>query len=369
FQKILVINLPSRTDRRDAMSLSAAVSDLQLDWINGVSGEDVMEKALPLGDHKSISPGNKGSWRAHMNALQAIVEQNLTTALILEDDVDWDIRIKSQLQTFALASRGLQTLFSNKGSHPHATPNNVELGEGDAAHRSSVPLPSVPLIASSTSSLYGSGWDVLWLGHCGTHFPSPSPSRPDRVTIPNDITVPEPQHLKPHPLATIDDLATLYPPHTRVVHRANTTTCSVAYALTQSGARKLLYEFGVREFSRGYDFMLSDWCDGLIPGFQDLQDLKSFEDPEDLGATMRDLQDTGMVGNRPMCITAQPPLLGHHFPAKASSDISGHGGAYVAVVETKYVRWSVRMNLGRLIKGEKIVDQWPDTDGGGDVEG
>ena len=28
----------------------------------------------------------------------------------------------------------------------------------------------------------------------------------------------------------------------------------------------------------------------------------------------------------------------------------------MAVVETKYVRWSVRMNLGRLIRGEKITD-------------
>jgi hypothetical protein len=55
------------------MSLSAAVSNLQLDWIDGVSGDDVLEKALPPGDHKSISLGNKGSWRAHMNALQASV--------------------------------------------------------------------------------------------------------------------------------------------------------------------------------------------------------------------------------------------------------------------------------------------------------
>lgn len=95
FQNILVINLPSRTDRRDAMSLSAVVSNLQLNWIDGVSGDDVLEKALPPGDHKFISPGSKGSWRAHMNALQAIVKQSLTTALILGDDVDWDTRLKS----------------------------------------------------------------------------------------------------------------------------------------------------------------------------------------------------------------------------------------------------------------------------------
>jgi len=55
------------------MSLSVAVSNLQLNWIDGVSGDDVLEKALPLGGHKFISPGNKGNWRAHMNALQASV--------------------------------------------------------------------------------------------------------------------------------------------------------------------------------------------------------------------------------------------------------------------------------------------------------
>lgn len=77
------------------MSLSAVVSNLQLNWIDGVSGDDVLEKALPPGDHKFISPGSKGSWRAHMNALQAIVKQSLTTALILGDDVDWDTRLKS----------------------------------------------------------------------------------------------------------------------------------------------------------------------------------------------------------------------------------------------------------------------------------
>jgi hypothetical protein len=297
----------------------------------------------------------------------SIIEQNLTTALIFEDDVDWDTRIKSQLQTFALASRGLQELLSNASSHPYAASNFVELDEEEAARRFSVPLSSVLPLASPISSLYGSGWDVLWLGHCGTQFPRPSPSHPDRVTISDDITVPEPQHLKPHPFANIDDLATLYPPHTRVVHRVNSTICSVAYAVTQHGARKLLYEFGVREFSRGYDFMLRDWCDGLMSGFQDPSDLGSPEYLEDLGVAVEDFQASEIAGNRPMCITVQPPLFSHHFPAKASSDITGHGGGFVSVVESKYLRWSVRMNLGRLIKGEKIVDQWPDADGTGDM--
>ncbi|OCL00424.1 glycosyltransferase family 25 protein [Cenococcum geophilum 1.58] len=178
------------------MSLSAVVSNLQLNWIDGVSGDDVLEKALPPGDHKFISPGSKGSWRAHMNALQA--------------------------------------------------------------------------------ALWGS-------------LSSPSPSHPDRVTIPDDITVPEPQHLKPHPLSAIDDLATSIL-CTRESCIARMARPAAWHTHSQRGARKLLYEFGVRELSRGYDFMLSDWCDGLMFGFRDLQDPESPEDSEDLGATVRVLQ-------------------------------------------------------------------------------
>jgi hypothetical protein len=68
--------------------------------------------------------------------LPSIVEQNLTTALIIGDDVDWDTRLKSQLQIFALASRGLQALLSNASSHPDVTPDFTWLGERDAARRS-----------------------------------------------------------------------------------------------------------------------------------------------------------------------------------------------------------------------------------------
>jgi hypothetical protein len=69
FAKILVINLPSRTDRRDSMSLSATLSDLQMEYVDGVAGDDVFEKVLPPSNKKTMAKGNVGSWRAHMNAL------------------------------------------------------------------------------------------------------------------------------------------------------------------------------------------------------------------------------------------------------------------------------------------------------------
>jgi hypothetical protein len=74
FQKILVLNLPARTERRDAMTLAAAVSDLDVDWVDGWPASHMLESMLPPDSKdKSISPGNKGSWRGHMDALRTYV--------------------------------------------------------------------------------------------------------------------------------------------------------------------------------------------------------------------------------------------------------------------------------------------------------
>lgn len=41
FGKILAINLARRTDRKDAMILAASFGNLDLEWIDGLSGSDV----------------------------------------------------------------------------------------------------------------------------------------------------------------------------------------------------------------------------------------------------------------------------------------------------------------------------------------
>jgi len=69
------VNLPERTDRRDAMTLMATVTGIKLTFVDGVRGADVLEKALPPGQrNKNIqSMGAIGSWRAHMNVLQRLI--------------------------------------------------------------------------------------------------------------------------------------------------------------------------------------------------------------------------------------------------------------------------------------------------------
>jgi hypothetical protein len=41
FERILVINLPRRTDRKDAMTLIAASTGLKLNWVDGLLGSEV----------------------------------------------------------------------------------------------------------------------------------------------------------------------------------------------------------------------------------------------------------------------------------------------------------------------------------------
>ncbi|KAL9117819.1 MAG: hypothetical protein Q9187_005640 [Circinaria calcarea] len=69
FEKILAVSLPERTDHRDGLILASAVSNIKIEFVNGVQGGAVPEKALPPGEHKGLTPSTIGSWRAHLNAV------------------------------------------------------------------------------------------------------------------------------------------------------------------------------------------------------------------------------------------------------------------------------------------------------------
>lgn len=75
FEKIFVIGRPSRTDRRDGMVLAAALSNLEIEFIDGVEGKDVPDKALlnSQAELKRLADPVIGAWRAHMNVIQEFV--------------------------------------------------------------------------------------------------------------------------------------------------------------------------------------------------------------------------------------------------------------------------------------------------------
>ncbi|WEW56536.1 hypothetical protein PRK78_001982 [Emydomyces testavorans] len=340
FGRIYVVNLPSRTDRSDALVLMSALTGIKLDWIDGVNGHTVQEKALPPPAPQShFHLANIGSWRAHLNALRAVVENNLGSALILEDDADWDVRIKSQLRDFALASRTLlQPLLSQPSSFADPTLRDPSNSPGMPQ---SFDLNQLPQTVPPMTSPYGDNWDILWLGHCGTEFPnSELQSKAElsgqlprgRVAHYNDATVPKDEHLLF--LSKEDDPRKTYPPHTRVIHHAMGSICSLGYAVSQKGARRLLYELGVKSFDGPFDLMLRDVCEGV------------------------------KGRDRATCLTVQPQLFNHHRPAGNTSfysDISGHGQGIVDHPFTHMIRWSTRLNLPNLFNGKtEFNDQFPD---------
>ena len=53
-----------------------------------------------------------------------------------------------------------------------------------------------------------------------------------------------------------------FPEHTRAVFTESGNVCSLAYAVSQAGARALLYEVGVHRFTEAFDLMLQHFCEG-----------------------------------------------------------------------------------------------------------
>ena len=98
FQKIYVLNVPKRVDRRDMMSLMALASNVEIEYVTGVDSEAISSLRLPpiqLIDglrnmNFQFSPGQLGCYRSNLNIMRKIVDEKVTSALIIQDDVDWD---------------------------------------------------------------------------------------------------------------------------------------------------------------------------------------------------------------------------------------------------------------------------------------
>lgn len=264
------------------------------------------------------------------------MEQNIQSALVLEADADWDIRIKQQMRQFAQASRlllqplaGTDDAFldpTNPQPNPSDQPSSYDILEYELEN------PTTQPVTSPYGDLHR--WDLLWLGHCGSRFPWASDGNAPlgRAVISNDDTVPEKHYID----IEMGDhqLSTSYPDHTRVVSRARVNTCTLAHAYSQQGARKFLYELGINRISDPTDMMFRAMCDGS--------------------------------GGRPLatCLTVQPQLFQHHRPRgpKAKeSEISSHGDGFNEHSFTANVRWSTRINLPKLVLGETdYFDLYPD---------
>ncbi|RYP71476.1 hypothetical protein DL770_008124 [Monosporascus sp. CRB-9-2] len=319
FAKVFVVGLPERSDKRDAMALASTLTGFRVEWVDGVNGEQISDKAVPFGiDRERLWNTNLGSWRGHMTAVWRIVEENLESALIMEDDMDWDTRLKSQLPMIA---QGARELFP--APRPHSTP-----------------------------SPYGWGWDLLWLGHCGEVFPElldENKGKPTddagirymsrKFTISDDPTVPDLDKVT----GLIDFRIEL--PHTRWVHITGAPICTFAYALSNRGARKVLFDLSVNHLTGPFDNALAGLCRRAV---------------SDYGTLVPD--EAGDRGLDTKCISVTPPIFFHHKakgPVNADSDIQTVAGGKIREHgTTENIVWSARGNLRNMIMGTEMESQY-----------
>lgn len=67
------------------MVLAAAVSGLEIEFVDGVIGGNIDPKTINLaGEGHDLRASELGIWRAHLNVYREIVQRNITSALIME---------------------------------------------------------------------------------------------------------------------------------------------------------------------------------------------------------------------------------------------------------------------------------------------
>jgi hypothetical protein len=157
FQRIFAINLPSRLDRKDLLTLMATYSNLSITIVPGV--QSVSENSLP----PPQTPGSRRTeeyavWRAHANVWRRIIEDGITTALIIEDDNDWDINLRQQIPRIMNALKEIR--------------RKERRNEDEAVVRGDSGLES---------------WDLIYLGSCFEEATlADSKGRKTVVSIPSD---------------------------------------------------------------------------------------------------------------------------------------------------------------------------------------
>lgn len=133
----------------------------------------------------------------------------------MEDDVDWDIRLRS-LQ-IPRAAQAVRTMFRSQGEYYGNT----------------------------------SAWDLLWLGHCGDWFQTidkgigPGHHFPSNLSvleheIYRDDTLPDRPNLHPYTKDFLDALE--IPEKARVIHRSRLPLCTFGYAVTRASATWIINE-------------------------------------------------------------------------------------------------------------------------------
>ncbi|KAK8117405.1 uncharacterized protein PG998_005686 [Apiospora kogelbergensis] len=264
FEKILVLSVgPSWRTRGLAAAANLTGLDFTILPQRQHSDELVhafQHKASGVKGRHTPPFGSAKAWLAHLDLLKHFISSGLETALIVEDDLDWDV---------SLRTRQMQLVVDNVRNFTGVRPDDL-----------------------STSSPYGDNWDVIWLGHCGC----------DMRPITNSLV---PVGWPPAALPYFDPLRLngtrkqahwvlekigwpvkgwVPPPNGLRLVQDGGAVCTWAYAVSRRSVEKVLARM-VQGDDYAFDLALKDACDHgvlncvtVLPGV-----MSTYSPPADLG--------------------------------------------------------------------------------------
>lgn len=120
-----------------------------------------------------------------------------------------------------------------------------------------------------------------------------------------------------------------------MAYRARHGTCALARVVSRNGARRLLNDLYLNRLDDAFDLSLRDWCEGNN-GHQEHT-----------------------------CISMLPQLFDHYRPAGSNigdSEINSEDDQHRDKAYTRNIRWSMRLNIAKLLSGDKDFDnRYPDV--------
>ncbi|KAH7016205.1 uncharacterized protein B0I36DRAFT_377831 [Microdochium trichocladiopsis] len=219
FENLLVLsNRPSWRTRgvQAAANLTGLEFTIPPQPPNSKATVEAFMSISPEGEKSRPALGSATAWLAHIDLLKHILSSDLETAFIVEDDVDWDVRIKNQLRLVSDNVRAFRRRKINLTDEVVVQDNDAESDPND-------------------NTPYGTDWDVLWLGHCGSlghdddKHRRPLPYE-DESRVPGDKFTGWSR----------DYFLEETPEGHRVVQESRMTICTFGYAVSRQGVLNVL---------------------------------------------------------------------------------------------------------------------------------
>ncbi|KAK4544732.1 hypothetical protein LTR36_003981 [Oleoguttula mirabilis] len=221
FGALYVVSGPG-SPRRQHLEEAAAVTELELriPTQTAWTDEDV-RNFRPADEAESrVLTGSVKAWLSHHLVLREFLASGEETALIFEDDIDWDVRLRTQ--QIPLAQQAAQSLSEasdlDTKQYPWGLPTD---------------------------------WDLFYVGHCGDYFGDVDKgigvgySHPDELANTRHVLYQDPTMLPRtdlHPFTASILTAFSIPDQTRVVHQSKWPLCTFGYAITRLAAERILNE-------------------------------------------------------------------------------------------------------------------------------